>query len=69
LFTSLTKDTFNVADDDFISEVHGYADAVINQIGFTTYKGHSKQFGPQKGAFFKYHFPQHTFVAARGAYD
>lgn len=30
LFTSLTKETFDVADDDYISEVYGYADTVIN---------------------------------------
>ena len=46
MFTSLTKDTFEVADGDYIAEVFGYADTVINQIGFATYKGHKKVYGP-----------------------
>jgi hypothetical protein len=58
-----------VADDDYICEIFGFADTVINQIGFATYKGQRKSFGPQKGNFYRYHYPQYTFVAARGAYD
>jgi hypothetical protein len=30
LLTSLTKETFTVANDDYISEVFGHAEAVIN---------------------------------------
>jgi annexin A7/11 len=69
MFTSLTKDTFEVADGDYIAEVFGFADTVINQIGFTTYKGQRKAYGPEKGIFFRYHYPHHTFVAARGSYE
>jgi hypothetical protein len=80
MFTSLTKDTFSVADgteliqlflflDDFIKTIHGHVSTEINQIGFETYKGHKASFGAAKGVPFSFHFPQHTFSIARGAYD
>ena len=54
-----------IPDDDYLQEIFGHADEVINEIGFKTYKGMTRVFGVTvKGFPFRYAFPLYTFTTA-----
>ncbi|CAD8049614.1 unnamed protein product [Paramecium sonneborni] len=61
--------TFIVPEGDFLQEINGCFENVINSIGFVTYKGYKEIFGNPIGVSFRHFSPQNTFTAAKGSFD
>ncbi|CAD8053778.1 unnamed protein product [Paramecium primaurelia] len=61
--------TFIVPEGDFLYEINGCFENVINSIGFVTYKGYKETFGNPIGVSFRHFSPQNTFTAAKGSFD
>jgi hypothetical protein len=54
LFGHVHEESFEIASDDDLLEIHGRAGLRLNQIGFRTYRGAHKTIGHENGEVFAY---------------